>query len=150
MDRAQLSALVGFLAMLSAAAPAPASADALDELERLQAANDAYRVGTNAGMRYLTEHRERLWVVLLLQECELVGLASAAGGDLPNSVDYFFADREAASVPPSDRAFAAQATRAYLLGFETATRFDLRQRIEELGETAVCAHAARLADRFVE
>src|SRR5690606_39243851 len=90
--------------------------------EQMRRANEAYRIGTDIGMRYLAEHAGRLRITLLLQEGDLPSLASSAGRRLPNSVDYFFGSGAAAGLPAVDSPYAAQATRAYLLAFETGVR----------------------------
>jgi hypothetical protein len=88
--------------------------------EQMQASDDAYRVGTDIGMLYLSQHSARLRITLLLQECNAQDIASLVAAGLPNSVDFYF--QNAPPLSSASATFAAQIARGYVLGYEAGVR----------------------------
>ena len=68
------------LAVYLLAQPVVAQTDK-PSLQEMRLSDDAYRVGTDIGMLYLSQHSARLRITLLLQECNVQDIASlvAAG-----------------------------------------------------------------------
>jgi len=72
-------------------------------------------------------------------------LASAVGAGLPNSIAFFFANSSPAGLPEGVKAFAAQITRGYLLGFEAAVRTEFARQWKGADKQSACGAIANIA-----
>ena len=112
-------------------------------LKEMQQSNDAYRVGTDIGMLYLSQHSARLRITLLLQECNVQDIASLVAAGLPNSVDFYF--QNAPPLPSSSATFAAQIARGYVLGYEAGVRTEFSRYVSTEARQSACYAAATAA-----
>lgn len=110
--------------------------------------DEVYRLGTDAGMRYISLHTARLRVTVVLEQCELPKLASTVSEGLPNSLEFFMRSSEANQLSNADAMYAAQVARAYILGFESAMRTEFEAWSASFREQA-CATVVKAADSLI-
>jgi hypothetical protein len=108
---------------------------------------DAFRAGTDLGALYLSEHIQRMRVMLFLQECGEDDMADAVSAELPNSVDYTLQKLSDSALSKAEAESAAQIARAYLLGYEIGVRAEFRAEKDKAQVTRRCDFARDLAVR---